>query len=108
MPWDINMINSEIVAIHVALLPPYQILLFGGDEANPDQLENHQIDHTRIFDIRTSTIAPMSSPTTDVFCAGHTCSADGNVIVAGGTETWLGTAHEHGHGAMLAHERGEI
>ena len=32
MPWNIAVANSEVLAIHAALLPTNEILYFGGDE----------------------------------------------------------------------------
>src|SRR5215470_19351651 len=41
-------LSSEVLAIHAALLPTNQILLFGGDEFNPDQLPG-AVDNSRLF-----------------------------------------------------------
>src|SRR5262249_61543086 len=53
MPWVIlkrgsEDLSSEVLAIHAALLPTNQILLFGGDEFNPAQLPG-AVDNSRLF-----------------------------------------------------------
>jgi hypothetical protein len=101
MPWD-PVINSEILAIHAALLSTNEVLYFGGDEHSRVQHEANQIDHTRLFNVATGAVSrppTPSSPTTDVFCSGHAQLADGRVIIAGGTETFpLSADHFHtGH-----------
>src|SRR5690348_11217274 len=41
-------LSSEVLAIHAALLPTNQILLFGGDEFNPAQFPG-AVDNSRLF-----------------------------------------------------------
>ena len=97
MPWNIVVANSEVLAIHAALLPTGEILYFGGDEHSMAQHDAGNIDHTRIFRLSDNAILPMTSPTTDVFCSGHAQLADGRIVVAGGTEAWAGETPEHDH-----------
>ena len=99
MPWEMLTANSQVLAIHAALLPTGEVLYFGGDEHNRAQHSANEIDNTRLFDTRTTAITTLPSPTTDVFCSGHAFLPDGQLLVAGGTETWSGEAEEHGHGA---------
>lgn len=99
MPWDPAFGDSQILAIHAALLPTGQILLFGGDEHSQAQHTANSIDHSRLYDPATGVLSPIPSPTTDVFCAGEAFLPDGRLLVGGGTETWGGEAGEHGHGA---------
>jgi hypothetical protein len=98
VPWDTALGNSQILAIHAALLPTGRILLFGGDEHSQAQHDQSKIDHSRLYDPVTGLVSTLSSPTTDVFCAGEAFLPDGRLLVAGGTETWSGQAGEHGHG----------
>jgi hypothetical protein len=56
MTWEIlkrgsDEFSSEILAIHAAMLPTNQILLFGGDEFNPDQ-HPAAVDNSRLFNLR--------------------------------------------------------
>jgi len=101
MPWMIATNNSEILAIHAALLPTNQILMFGGSEHNPDQNESGNpgdLDNSRLFNLGGGTlIETVGSPTTDVFCAGHSLLADGRLLIAGGTKEWSGEHAGHGH-----------
>jgi hypothetical protein len=117
MPWTIATNNSEILAIHVALLPTNQILMFGGSEHNAAQNQSGNpadLDNSRLFNLGGGTlIETIGSPTTDVFCAGHSLLADGRLLVAGGTKEWGGDheGHEHGlnflgeHGSWIYHPR---
>lgn len=100
MPWDPNLIDGQILAIHAALLPTNEILMFGGDEHSQAQHDANNIDHTRLFNIGTGAVSSIASPTTDVFCSGHAFLGDGRLLIAGGTETWSGEAGEHDHGPL--------
>jgi len=101
MPWTIATNNSEILAIHAALLPTNQILMFGGSEHNAAQNESGNsadLDNSRLFNLGGGTlIETIGSPTTDVFCSGHSLLADGRLLVGGGTKEWGGEHAGHGH-----------
>jgi Domain of unknown function (DUF1929) len=96
-----SLMDSEILAIHAALLFTGEILYFGGDEHNPAQANNPQdFDRTRLFDVQSGIITRVGSPTTDIFCSGHAFLPDGRLLVGGGTEKYpivLGHAHPLGH-----------
>ena len=49
LPWVILQRGSEVLAIHAALLPTNQILLFGGDEFNYNQFQTGAVDNSRLF-----------------------------------------------------------
>jgi hypothetical protein len=110
MPWETVTDNSEILAIHAALLPTNQILMFGGSEHNADQnLSGNpaDLDNTRLFNLAGSPlIETIGSPTTDVFCSGHACLADGRLLVGGGTKEWGGDHEGHGHDLNFLGEHG--
>jgi hypothetical protein len=101
MPWEIATSNSEILAIHAALLPTNQILMFGGSEHNAAQNESGNpvdLDNTRLFNLSGGTlIETIGSPDTDVFCSGHACLSDGRILVGGGTAAWGGEHEGHPH-----------
>lgn len=117
MPWTIATNNSEILAIHAALLPTNQILMFGGSEHNAAQNRSGDaadLDNSRLFNLSGGTlIETITSPTTDVFCSGHSLLSDGRLVVAGGTKEWGGDheGHEHGlnflgeHASWIYHPR---
>jgi hypothetical protein len=59
MPWMIATNNSEILAIHAALLPTNQILMFGGSEHNAAQNLSGNIsdlDNSRLFNLGGGTL----------------------------------------------------
>src|SRR3712207_6625587 len=98
MPWEIIANNSEVLAIHAALLPTNEILYFGGDEHSQAQHNAGQIDNTRLFNLTDGSITTLPSPTTDVFCSGHAFLGDGRLLVGGGTEQWGAGDPNHPHG----------
>lgn len=50
MGWVVLGSNSQVLAVHAALLPTGEILYLSGDEHDVSQSAAHQIDHTRIFE----------------------------------------------------------
>jgi hypothetical protein len=102
MAWEVIKIkgkplSSDVLAIHAALLSTNEILYFGGDEHYKDQHDRGEIDNTRLFDVNSNLITPVSSPTTDIFCSGHAFLADGRLLVGGGTEQWGVERDDPGH-----------
>jgi hypothetical protein len=111
MPWNATIIDSEILAVHAALVPngnEGEVVLFGGDEHWRDQGEpGGNFRKTRIYDVQTHTILTVSvpSPDSDVFCAHHAFTADGRLLIAGGTQKWP-EGDIHGHDLdFLGHRR---
>lgn len=103
MPWETATIDSQILAVHAAVLPNNKVLYFGGSEHNPAQNESGNVgdvDNTRLFNVADGTVTRIASPTTDVFCSGHAFLADGRLLVGGGTEEWgteVGGDPDHPH-----------
>ncbi|MHB8629030.1 MAG: galactose oxidase-like domain-containing protein [Aggregatilineales bacterium] len=90
--WKVLAVDSQITAIHAALLcPTDNIVYFGGTEFNYGNYISipKQIDHTRLFDPGQSSFINPGSPTNDLFCSGHAFLPDGRLLVAGGTEQWF-------------------
>ena len=117
--YEISNPDSEILAIHAALLPTGtkgQVLILGGDEHNAAQAGRDatpanpaEVDNTRIYDVDAKTITYVPSPTTDVFCSGHAFLGDGRFVIGGGTESWEsgegpGGGHIHGGGSFGGHQ----
>jgi hypothetical protein len=102
MPWNPNIVDSQILAIHAALVPSGEngeVVLFGGDEHWEDQQEpDGSFRKTRVYDVQTHQLISSSipSPDSDVFCSGHAFVGDGRLLIIGGTSVW-----ETGHGHDL-------
>jgi hypothetical protein len=97
--------NSQIVAIHAALVPSkptgeivYFAGFFGGEEGR-----------SRLYDCQTGSTEPIDAgpldsdkdgtPDINSFCSGHSLLADGRWLVAGGSAgSGVIGPHEHGHG----------
>lgn len=111
MSWNPTRLNSQILAIHAALVPGGtrgRVLYFGGDEHWSDQsTDPARFDRTRLFDVETGNITAISSPTTDVFCSGHAFLPDGRLLIGGGTAGWPNVVDPgiHGHGLNFSGHR---
>lgn len=114
MPWNAAAVNSEILAVHAALVPSGsqgEVVLFGGDEHWSDQQESAgggKFKKTRLYDVQTHAIvaASVPSPDSDVFCSHHAFAADGRLLIAGGTSKWPEGGDAHGHDLdFLGHRR---
>lgn len=114
MGWNPTEIDSEILAVHAALVPngaQGEVVLFGGDEHWRNQQESAANDSwkkTRVYDVASHALAPgmVQSPASDVFCSHHVFIGDGRLLIAGGTSEWPvgGDGHEH-QLAFLGHSR---
>lgn len=125
MPWHPTLINSQILSVHAALLPvgtKGKVIMLGGSEHNELQggmdgtpALPANVDRTAIYDVDAGADAVrVSSPTTDVFCAGHAFIGDGRLLIGGGTESWgaapagpaggPGGGHGHRHGNFGGHQ----
>ncbi|HYG10631.1 MAG TPA: hypothetical protein VD835_11825, partial [Pyrinomonadaceae bacterium] len=115
MPWNTSSTNTEIIAIHVALLPVGSrgdILCFG-DWTQPDDIPQNEYTHSRVYHVATDLMEPFDQdnpdhvgrlPNTNAFCAGQAFLSDGRLLVGGGTFGW---PPEHGglHGTHYDGER---
>ena len=88
--------KSEILAVHVGLLPTGQIVIFAGDQYTND---SEPIDNTRLmdteppYDVRAITGLPSSA---NLFCSGHCQLEDGTILVASGTKGRPNPSGDHG------------
>lgn len=114
MSWNPTQIDSEILAVHAALVPngPLgEVVLFGGDEhwsAQQETAANDSWKKTRVYDVATHALVPgqVQSPDSDVFCAHHVFIGDGRLLIAGGTSEWPLDGDGHAHDlAFLGHSR---
>jgi Domain of unknown function (DUF1929) len=76
----------RVNAIHAALLHTGKVLIIAGSGNNRDAFEAGTF-RTVLFDPATGKFTEVPTPT-DVFCAGHTFLAGGNLLVAGGTKSY--------------------
>lgn len=95
-----------MLAVHAAFLNYDMLLYFGGDEFNPEHAARNVVDATCLFDCNSDTVSRIASPTKlssndlfDAFCSGHALTANGTIMVGGGTEAYPGTTAglHHGH-----------
>jgi hypothetical protein len=78
--------NFKVNAIHAALLSTGKLLIIAGSGNNRDAFEAGTF-RTVLYDPATEKFTDVPTPT-DVFCAGHTFLANGNLLVAGGTKKY--------------------
>lgn len=100
MNWQTINNNSEITAIHAALLPTELdgVVLYFGDWAVSGGIGVQNITHGRRFHVSDNSISLVPegvSPDTDAFCCGQAFIADGRLLAAGGTQGWAQQHHEH-------------
>lgn len=114
MPWNPADIDSEILAVHAALVPngaQGEVVLFGGDEhwsAQQESAGNGSWHKTRVYDVASHALVPgqVQSPDSDVFCSHHVFVGDGRLLIAGGTSEWPESDDGHAHGLdFLGHSR---
>lgn len=92
--------DDQIVAIHATLLKTGKVLFFGGDQHISDLNSSGDVDHSRLMDVNTfrmKVVTGLNNPPSDIFCAGHAQTKNGDLLVAGGTEVWrrTGTLIDH-------------
>lgn len=114
MPWNPTTKDSQILAVHAALVPngnQGEVVLFGGDEHWSDQQESAGGDRfkkTRVYDVQTHELLSVTipSPDSDVFCSHHAFARDGRLLIAGGTQKWPESGDAHVHGLdFIGHRR---
>ena len=100
MNWETINSNSQITAIHAALLPTELdgVVLYFGDWAVSGGVSVQNITHGRLYHVSNNNIETVPqgfSPDTDAFCCGQSFLADGRLLAAGGTLGWAQQHHEH-------------
>ncbi len=80
-----------LLAIHTSLLPTGEVLAWDSyaDDIESNSLPDHPFKPTRVtlWNPNTNAFTGVNSNTgKDLFCAGHTVLANGNVIAAGGNQ----------------------
>jgi len=114
MGWNPVEVDSEILAVHAALVPngpQGEVVLFGGDEhwgAQQESAANDSWKKTRVYDVASHALVAgqVQSPASDVFCGHHVFVGDGRLLIAGGTSEWPVEDDGHVHDlAFLGHSR---
>ena len=88
MTWKVLPTQTDIIAIHAALLPtsPKGDVVCFGDWTNPSATT-----HTRLYRIDPEAVTDFAMadlPNTNAFCGGQSFLADGRLLVGGGTVDW--------------------
>ena len=81
--WRILDFDSQILAVHAALLHTGDVLFFAGSGADPDDHEANRF-RTRVWHYPSRRFTSPRTPI-DLFCAGQTFLAGGRLLAAGGT-----------------------
>ncbi|WP_308258980.1 galactose oxidase-like domain-containing protein [Pseudonocardia sp. H11422] len=100
--WDVIELPTDqrVNAIHAAMLPTGKVLLIAGS-GNDQKTFDAGTFETLIYDPATGQGRKILTPD-DLFCSGHAFLADGNLLVAGGTQRYeiLENAVTRAAGAM--------
>lgn len=78
--------DFRVNAIHAALLHTGKVLIIAGSGNDRENFEAGTF-RTVLYDPALDKFTEVPTPT-DVFCAGHTFLANGNLLVAGGTKSY--------------------
>jgi hypothetical protein len=104
MSWETINNNSQLTAIHAALLPtePDGVIFYFGDWAGGGGGVGVQnLTYSRLYRLAPGLANPIENfpddavPDTDAFCCGQAFLADGRLLAAGGTEEWASEEHLH-------------
>lgn len=85
--WEVAHHDSEVLAVHAALIPHGtigQVLMLGGNEHE----FGNNVDNTRVYDVAENRVLGAPSPPNDAFCCEHAFLPDGRLMIAGGTDEW--------------------
>ncbi|CAA9355594.1 MAG: hypothetical protein AVDCRST_MAG68-4402 [uncultured Gemmatimonadetes bacterium] len=97
--YNFLLMNSEILAVHAALMPTGQVAYFSGSQHDIDNNRADRVDATRFWTPATRAIRYVRSPAQDLFCCGHAFLPDGRLVAAGGTDAYNeevpGAHHPH-------------
>ncbi|MCL1470063.1 galactose oxidase-like domain-containing protein [Argonema antarcticum] len=83
--WRLLPYNSQLLAVHAAVLPTNKVLFFSGSGNNPANANNNF--RSVVWDYQKGTFFTPQTPV-DFFCAGHSFLSDGSLLVAGGTKQY--------------------
>src|SRR5262249_31343646 len=78
--------NSQVLAVHAALMRTGEVLFFSGSGNDPNKLASHDF-RSVVWNYRNGSFYRPATPI-DFFCAGHAFLPDGRLLVAGGTKKY--------------------
>ncbi|MEH1934578.1 MAG: galactose oxidase-like domain-containing protein [Nostoc sp.] len=87
--WQVLSYSAPILPVHAALLRTGKIFFFCGSGNDPNQLNTPY--NSVVWDVNKGTFSRQAPPVDsnnqpiDLFCAGHSFTPDGMLIIAGGT-----------------------
>lgn len=86
--WDVVELPSDmrVNAIHAALLPSGKLLVIAGSGNDQEHFDAGTFS-TLLYDPATGATSLVPTPS-DLFCGGHAFLANGNLLVAGGTQRY--------------------
>ena len=84
--WRLLEDDSQVLAVHAALLRTGDVLFFAGSSNDPDRHAAHQYG-TAVWHYPAPRFSRPQTPV-DLFCCGHAFLPDGRVLAAGGTEQY--------------------
>ena len=84
--WEILDFDSQILAVHAALLHTGDVLFFSGSGNNVANAHAHRL-RTRVWRYPTAKFSRPRTPL-DLFCCGHALLPGGRLLAAGGTRRY--------------------
>jgi len=84
--WRILDFDSQIIAVHAALLHTGDVLFFAGSGYSVPNAKAHRF-RTRVWRYPSATFTAPSTPI-DLFCCGHAFLSGGRLLAAGGTRRY--------------------
>jgi hypothetical protein len=84
--WEILDFDSQILAVHAALLHTGDVLFFAGSGNNVANADAHRF-RTRVWRYPSRKFSAPRTPI-DLFCCGHAFLAGGRLLAAGGTRRY--------------------
>jgi hypothetical protein len=82
-----QVVSTPVVPIFQAVLPNGKVLIWDsvGEQA-PEQMPTNNFTRAAVWNPTNNTYKSVNVPNYNIFCAGYTQLADGNVLVAGGNK----------------------
>ncbi len=84
--WRLLEADSEVLAVHAALLHTGGVMFFAGSGNDPDRHAAHQFG-TAVWHYPSTEWSRPDTPV-DLFCCGHAFLPDGRLLAAGGTQQY--------------------